>query len=420
MKIAILGVGTVGSGVIEFLIKNKNLIAARAGEEIIPVIGLARNLKKHKDSLIPLTSDIDTILRRDDIDVFVELMGGIETPYEIISAILKKKKPVVTANKALLAYHQKELLKIAGDTPFGYEASVAGGIPVIKALREGFSANNIEKIIGILNGTSNYILSDMMINKVKFEDSLARAQKLGYAEADPTLDIGGFDAAHKLLILANIAYNIQVKPEEILIEGIENISKEDIDFAKNFGYTIKPLAIAKKINENIELRVHPTLISADKMTAKVDGVMNAVGIKGDAVGETLLYGAGAGAGPTASAVISDLIDIARKIKSPMLVYKNPNEISKLNLIPKDQIESKFYLRLKAFDQAGVLARIAKVMSENGISIDSFLQNPCSENKIASIFFTTHTCKEFQMKKVLEELNKENFLRQKPVMIRMEK
>ena len=228
MRVAILGFGTVGSEVANVLIKNSDLIASRAGVSIEPVIGVVRDLSKHKNPIIPLSDDIQSVIDRDDIDVFVELMGGIDRPYEIISQILKRKKAVVTANKALLAYHRNELEALAGDTAFGYEASVAGGIPIIKALREGLSANHIQKIIGIMNGTSNYILSSMMSSGAKFNEALKKAQDLGYAEADPTFDIGGFDTAHKLLILASIAYCVHAKPEDIMIEGISQISSEDI------------------------------------------------------------------------------------------------------------------------------------------------------------------------------------------------
>ena len=242
MKIAILGLGTVGKGVLDVLVNNQKIITARAGEQIIPVAALVRDLAKAKEAIkaydlanFTLSTNVDEILMRDDIDVFVELIGGVDLPRELISTLLKRKKPVVTANKALLAYHRSELEMLAGDTPFGFEASVAGGIPIIKALREGLSANHIEQITGILNGTSNYILTNMMKDGLAFKDALLSAQKLGYAEADPSFDIGGFDAAHKLLILASIAYKLNAKPDDILIEGIENISSDDIYFAQELA-----------------------------------------------------------------------------------------------------------------------------------------------------------------------------------------
>ncbi|EAJ6190607.1 homoserine dehydrogenase, partial [Campylobacter lari] len=376
MKIAILGYGTVGSAVVETLLKNQDLIKARCDEEIIPVIALARNPKPN--ALIPVVNDIDDVLEREDIDVFVELMGGIDLPFEIISKILKRKKSVVTANKALLAYHRYELEKLAQDTAFGYEASVAGGIPIIKILKEGLSANNIVSIKGILNGTSNYILSKMAEDNAKFQEVLKKAQDLGYAEADPTFDIEGFDAAHKLLILANIAYGLRVKPEDILIEGISKVSDEDIYFAKEFEYTIKHLGIAKIKDEKIELRVHSVMLNKDKMLAKVDGVMNAISIDGDILGESLYYGPGAGGKATASAVVADLIDIARKEKnSAIFGYLNDTSYKLLN---KDEIYTRYYLRLKVLDKIGVLSKITQLMSEHQISIDTFLQKPKKEKQ----------------------------------------
>ena len=427
MKIAILGLGTVGKGVLDVLVNNQKIITARAGEQIIPVAALVRDLAKAKEAIkaydlanFKLSTNADEILMRDDIDVFVELIGGVDLPRELISTLLKRKKPVVTANKALLAYHRSELEMLAGDTPFGFEASVAGGIPIIKALREGLSANHIEQITGILNGTSNYILTNMMKDGLAFIDALLSAQKLGYAEADPSFDIGGFDAAHKLLILASIAYKLNAKPDDILIEGIENISSDDIYFAQEFGYAIKLLAIAKKSAQSLELRVHPALLEHSKMIAKVDGVMNAVSVWGDCVGESMYYGAGAGAKPTASAVISDLIDIARKIKSPMLGYKDTNLQSGLSLVKSDDLMSKFYLRLRVHDELGVIAKITNIMSQNELSIDSFLQKPNSSKADTTVYFTTHTCKQANVLKSLELIGRENFVVSKPFMIRIEK
>lgn len=427
MKIAVLGLGTVGKGVLDVLVNNQKIITARAGEQIIPVAALVRDLAKAKEAIkaydlanFTLSTNADEILMRDDIDVFVELIGGVDLPRELISTLLKRKKPVVTANKALLAYHRSELEMLAKDTPFGFEASVAGGIPIIKALREGLSANHIEQITGILNGTSNYILTNMMKDGLAFKDALLSAQKLGYAEADPSFDIGGFDAAHKLLILASIAYKLNAKPDDILIEGIENISSDDIYFAQEFGYAIKLLAIAKKSAQSLELRVHPALLEHSKMIAKVDGVMNAVSVRGDCVGESMYYGAGAGAKPTASAVISDLIDIARKIKSPMLGYKDTNLQSGLSLVKSDDLMSKFYLRLRVHDELGVIAKITNIMSQNELSIDSFLQKPNSSKADTTVYFTTHTCKQANVLKSLELIGRENFVVSKPFMIRIEK
>ncbi|OCX42701.1 homoserine dehydrogenase [Campylobacter ornithocola] len=416
MKIAILGYGTVGSAVVETLLKNQDLIKARCNEEIIPVIALARSLKPN--ALIPIVNDIDEVLEREDIDVFVELMGGIDLPFEIISKILKRKKSVVTANKALLAYHRCELEKLAQDTAFGYEASVAGGIPIIKILKEGLSANNIVSIKGILNGTSNYILSKMTEDSAKFQEVLKKAQDLGYAEADPTFDIEGFDAAHKLLILANIAYGLRVKPEDILIEGVSKVSDEDIYFAKEFEYTIKHLGIAKIKDEKIELRVHPVMLNKDKMLAKVDGVMNAISVDGDVLGESLYYGPGAGGKATASAVIADLIDIARKEKnSAIFGYLNDTSYELLN---KDEIYTRYYLRLKVLDKIGVLSKITHLMSEHQISIDTFLQKPKKEKQdYSTLFFITHQTYEKNIQILTQRLREQEFVKDDVFMMRIE-
>ena len=419
MNIAILGVGTVGEAVAKILLQNKKLIAARCGEEIVPVIGVVRNLSKKRDVAIPLTDDIDSVIKRDDIDVFVELMGGVEEPFRVVSQILERKKAVVTANKALLAYHRYALQNLAQNTPLGFEASVAGGIPIIGALREGLSANHILSINGILNGTSNYILTSMMSKGSNFADALKKAQELGYAEADPTFDVGGFDAAHKLLILASIAYGVHGNPEDILIEGIEGITPEDIFFANDFEYVIKLLAIAKKTGEKVELRVHPALVPKDKMIAKTDGVTNAVSVVGDAVGETMFYGPGAGGPATASSVISDLIDIARDGKSPMLGYKAPFELNTLELLDPSEIRTKYYFRLRVEDKVGVLAKITNLMSENNLSIDSLLQKPKDESPYATLFFTTHTSVEKDVRRTMEILQEQEFVKEKPFMMRIE-
>lgn len=419
MNIAILGVGTVGEAVAKILLQNKKLITARCGEEIVPVIGVVRNLNKKRDVAIPLADNIDSVLEREDIDVFVELMGGVEEPFRVVSKILERKKAVVTANKALLAYHRYALQNLAQNTPFGFEASVAGGIPIIRALREGLSANHILSINGILNGTSNYILTSMMSKGSNFADALKKAQELGYAEADPTFDVGGFDAAHKLLILASIAYGVHGNPEDILIEGIEGITPEDIFFANDFEYVIKLLAIAKKTGDKVELRVHPALVPKDKMIAKTDGVTNAVSVVGDAVGETMFYGPGAGGPATASSVISDLIDIARDGKSPMLGYKAPFELNALELLDPSEIRTKYYFRLRVEDKVGVLAKITNLMSENNLSIDSLLQKPKDESPYATLFFTTHTSVEKDVRRTMEILQEQEFVKEKPFMMRIE-
>jgi len=405
IKIGILGVGTVGSAVIKNLEKNKEIIKSRAGKEIKVIKGVVRDVNKHKNINIALTTNYKEVTQDPEIDIVVELMGGVEKAYEAVSDALKHKKAVVTANKALLAYHRFELQKKA-KTPFEYEASVAGGIPIIKALRDGLSANHILEIKGIINGTCNYILSEMKKGR-DYQEVLKEAQAKGYAEADPAFDVGGFDTAHKLLILASIAYNIDAKPEEILIEGIENINLTDIEFAKEFGYEIKLLGIAKKIENKIELRVHPTLIKNSEMIAKVEGVMNAVSVTGDVVGETMYYGAGAGGDATASAVISDIIEIARGSCKPMLGYKTPLEIEKCSLIKADEIISKYYLRIAVKDELGVLEKIAHILAQNSISIESFLQKP--REGYVKLLFATHRAKEKDIKNAISKIQQLDFV-----------
>ncbi|MBI3874128.1 MAG: homoserine dehydrogenase [Arcobacter sp.] len=421
LKIGIIGVGTVGQSVCQILEANKDIITARAGVELVPVIGVVSDISKKRDVSIILTTNADEVLDDPTIDIVVELMGGVDKAYEVVKKALKNGKAVVTANKALLAYHRYELQELAGDNAFEFEASVAGGIPIINALRDGLSANHIVSIWGILNGTCNYMLTKMINDGADYKEVLAEAQSLGYAEADPTFDVGGFDAAHKLLILASIAYGIDSKPEDILIEGIQNISNDDIYFAKEFGFTIKLLTIAQ-INKNneVELRVHPALISSTDMIAKVDGVMNAISVLGDKVGETLYVGAGAGGDATASAVIANLIDSARRGKgssSPMLGFKTPLE-GGLKLAKKDDIETKYYLRLHVEDKSGVLAKVATILGNSGISIKNMVQKPFDENS-ANLLLSTHICKEKDIKEALLNLENEKLVLSKPSMIRIE-
>lgn len=418
LRVGIIGVGTVGASVANILRDNKNIITARAGKEIVPTIGVVSNLHKTRNVDIKLTDNIDDVLNDDSIDVVVELMGGIDKPNEIVRKALLKGKAVVTANKALLAYHRYELQELAGDIPFEFEAAVAGGIPIINALRDGLSANHIKSIQGIMNGTCNYMLTRMINDGVSYDAILKEAQELGYAESDPTFDVGGFDASHKLLILASIAYGIDAKPEDILIEGIQNISNADIEFAKEFEYSIKLLGIAKKVGNEVELRVHPVLIPQDKMIAKVDGVMNGISVVGDKVGETMFYGAGAGGDATASAVIANIIDIARRGKgSPMLGFENqPGE--KITLMSKDNIQTKYYLRLEVADKSGTLAKIATILGDNSISIEAMLQKPL-KNATANLLLTTHTCVEKDILKAINELENSGVVLSKPAMIRIE-
>ena len=418
LKVGIIGVGTVGTSVANILKENADVISARAGVDIVVKSGVVRNLDKDRGLDIKLTTDVNEILDDDEIDVVVELMGGVEEPFEVVKKALRSGKAVVTANKALLAYHRYELQEIAKDVAFEYEASVAGGIPIINALRDGLTANHIESIMGIMNGTCNYMMSKMSDEGVDYDAILKESQELGYAEADPTFDVGGYDAAHKLLILASIAYGIDAKPEDILIEGIENVTQEDISFAKEFGYAIKLLGIAKKDGNEVELRVHAALIKKEQMIAKIDGVMNGISVVGDKVGETLYYGPGAGGDATASAVVANLVDIARSGKSkPMLGFNRPMEGDQLTLKPIESINSKYYLRINVSDKAGVLARITKLFEENNISIETVLQRPVDATS-ANLLVSTHIALEKDVQNMITSLEALEFVNAKPVMIRI--
>jgi homoserine dehydrogenase len=416
-RVGVIGVGTVGRAVVEILRENKNIISARSGDEIIVKSGVVRNLDKASDLSITLSQNPYDIVDDPEIDIVVELMGGIELPLAVVKKALQNGKAVVTANKALLAYHRYELQEIAGDIPFEFEASVAGGIPIINALRDGLSANHILSIMGIMNGTCNFMLTKMMNEGTAFASVLSEAQSLGYAEADPTFDIGGFDAAHKLLILASIAYGIDAKPEEILIEGIEGITPADIAFAKEFGYTIKLLGIAKRDGDEVELRVHAALVDEDAMIAKIDGVMNGISVVGDRVGETLYYGPGAGGNATASAVVANIIDIVRSGKrSPMLGFNHPLEEG-LHLKSQGDIRSKYYLRLRVLDKPGILAQITQLFANHAISIEAVIQRP-SETECAHLLFATHEATERAIHQLMEQLEALNAVLEQPFMIRI--
>ncbi len=418
IKVGIIGVGTVGTSVANILKDNADVISARAGRDIVVKSGVVKNLAKERGLDITITDNVDDILNDDEIDIVVELMGGVDEPFEVVKRALESGKAVVTANKALLAYHRYELQDLAGNIPFEFEASVAGGIPIITALRDGLSANHIESMMGIMNGTCNYMMTKMTNEGVAYDAILKESQDLGYAEADPSFDVGGYDAAHKLLILASIAYGIDAKPEDILIEGIENVIQDDIAFAKEFGYAVKLLGIAKKDGNEVELRVHACLIKQEEMIAKIDGVMNGISVVGDKVGETLYYGPGAGGDATASAVVANIIDIARSGKStPMLGFNRPMEGNTLILKSSQNIESKYYLRVNVSDRAGVLARLTKIFETHNISIETMLQRP-SENASANLLISTHIAIEKDIQAMMSELEALDFVNAKPVMIRI--
>lgn len=423
INVAIIGIGVVGSSVIEILQQNRDIIQARTGTLIVPKIGIARDID-NKNVNIPLSTNIDDALNSPEIDIIVELMGGVELPYKIALKALENKKDFVTANKAMLAYHRHELeMKMSGSS-IGFEASVCGGIPIIKALRDGLCANHILSIRGIMNGTSNYILTQMSNNNTDFATALTQAQKLGYAEADPTLDINGSDSAHKLLILASLAYGIHAKMEDIIVEGIEDISLEDIHFAYEYDYSIKLLGIAKKQDNALELRVHLCMIPKDSMLAKTDGAMNAISVIGDKVGENVYYGAGAGGSETASSVVSDIIEIVRSKTAPMLGYVTDFQHKleqNIVLLPKDKIVSRYYVRLQVDDKTGVLAHIANVLAAHNISIQSLIQRKPKDLDIHSaiLLLVTHKCFEVQIKEALQSLENLKEVSKKPYMIRIE-
>ncbi len=417
VKIGLVGAGTVGSSVIKILEQNKDIIKARAGDEIAIKRVVVKDPSKKRGWRLPTSADLNDVLQDPEISIVLELMGGVDRAKDVVERALAAGKSVVTANKALLAYHRYELERLAKNSVLAYEASVAGGIPIIKALRDGLGANHITSIKGIINGTCNYMLTKMAKDGTSFEAALKEAQDLGYAEADPSFDIGGFDASHKLLILASIAYGIRAKPEDILIEGIEGITKDDVNFASEFGYVIKHLGIAKRSGGRVSLRVHSALIAKDQMIAKVDGVLNGVSVVGDCVGETLYYGAGAGGDATASAVISDIIDIVRgNRQTPMLGYKGALEAN-LQLMDKDEIDTKYYVRILVDDKPGVLAQITSILAQNEISVETLLQKTQSSH--AQILFSTHTAREKDVQKSLQNIEALEAVLQKPVMIRIE-
>ena len=391
MKVGILGLGTVGGGVVNVLQKNSKSIKRRTGVEIELVIAGVRDLTKKRicdTSKIKLTEDPFEVVNHPDIDVVLELIGGFGLAKELVETAINNGKHIITANKALIGNHGNELIKLANKKKvrFLFEASVAGGIPIIKALEQGLSANNIESVAGIINGTGNFILTDMKEKGRDFDDVLKEAQALGYAEEDPTFDIEGIDAAHKLSILAAIAFGTEIQFEKIYTKGISKITTEDILHANELGYTIKHLGIAKKDDNGIELRVHPTLVSNKQLIAQFDGVMNAVMVKSDALGTSLYYGAGAGDEATASAVIADLNDIINhQTSNHTLGWKSQQKIA---VVDNDSIYSEFFLRLLVTDVKGVLAKVTGIFNDHNVSIEALIQKQVDENNNAHIAITT--------------------------------
>ena len=391
MKVGILGLGTVGGGVVNVLQKNSKSIKRRTGVEIELVIAGVRDISKKRicdTKKIHLTEDPFEVVNHPDIDVVLELIGGFGLAKELVEKAINNGKHIITANKALIGNHGNELIKLANKKKvrFLFEASVAGGIPIIKALEQGLSANNVESVAGIINGTGNFILTDMKEKGRDFKDVLKEAQALGYAEEDPTFDIEGIDAAHKLSILAAIAFGTEIQFDKIYTKGISNISTEDILHATELGYTIKHLGIAKRAENGIELRVHPTLVPNNKLIAQVDGVMNAVMVKSDALGTSLYYGPGAGDEATASAVIADLNDIINnQTSNHTLGWKSQQ---KIKVVDNNSIHSEFFLRLLVTDVKGVLAKVTGIFNDHNVSIEALIQKQVDENNNAHIAITT--------------------------------
>ena len=425
LVLGMVGFGVVGSSVLKAILANGEIINARAGKQIVLKTIIVRDEMKARKKLnelnanVALSTNVDEILQDSEIDVVIELMGGVEFAYTIAQRALKAKKAFITANKAMLAYHRSDIAPLASGLPVGFEASVCGGIPIIRVLKDGLSANHILAIRGILNGTSNYILTQMQQFGKNFATALKEAQNLGYAEADPSLDINGGDAGHKLLILASLAYGIHAMPEDILIEGIADITPDDMEFANEFGYVIKLLGIAKKQNDEVELRVHPSMIKKESMISKVDGVMNGISVIGDYVGESMYYGAGAGGEATASSVISDIIAIARGESAAMLGFSRPLEEGKLKLKDKGEIYSRYYIRLYVSDKPGVLGQVSQILGRHNISIGAFLQKETDKKNIATMLFSTHHCFEREINHALCELENIESITQKPFKMRLE-
>ena len=414
MNIGLLGIGTVGLGTYQVLNRNQEEIQRRAGRNIRISMVADIDVERARSLVGPdcvVVSDGRQIIANPEIDIVVELIGGYGIAYELVMAAIESGKHVVTANKALLAVHGTEIFEAAHrkGVMVAFEASVAGGIPIIKALREGLTANRIEWIAGIINGTTNFILSQMREKNWSFQQALEMAQSLGYAEADPTFDIQGIDAAHKASIMAAIAFGVRMPFKNAYIEGITQLQSQDIRFAEQLGYRIKLLGIAKQTPDGIELRIHPCLVPAKSIIANVEGAMNAVMVQADAVGTTLYYGKGAGSEPTASAVIADLVDITRLHTAdplnrvPHLAFQ-PQEMRDIPILSIDQVLTAYYLRLGVADQAGVLASVTGILAEFNISIDAMLQQP-SHNREESteLIILTHQCPESQMNGALVKI-----------------
>ena len=431
IKIGLLGLGTVGGGTVSVLTRNADEIARRAGRAIQITLAAAKEYNADAivglDQIESITDDPFLVVDNPDVEIIIELIGGSSPAKELVLKAIENGKHVITANKALIALHGNEIFAAAQKkgVTVAFEAAVAGGIPIIKAVREGLAANQIEWIAGIINGTGNFILTEMRDKGRDFKDVLKEAQSLGYAEADPTFDIEGIDAAHKLTILGSIAFGMPLQFDKTYTEGITKIEQQDVLYAEELGYRIKHVGISRKVENGIEQRVHPTLIPERRLIANVDGVMNAVLVKSDAVGPTLYYGAGAGSEPTASAVVADIVDVVRALTTdpenrvPHLAFQ-PDALSDINILPIEEIETAYYLRMYAIDKPGVVADVTKILGDSNISIEAILQKePIGNASCIPVIFLTQCVKEKTMNGAISQIEKLDAIDGKVMRIRME-
>ncbi len=431
VNIGICGLGTVGGGTFNVLARNKQWISARTGCDIRVSHVAIRSPKPEYDlSDVVVESDVLAVAKADGVDIVVETIGGYDLAKELVLTAIEHGKHVVTANKALVAEHGNEIFAKAEEKGVSvfFEAAVAGGIPVIKALREGLAGNEIEWLTGIINGTGNFILTEMKDKGRDFADVLKEAQDLGYAEADPTFDVEGIDACHKLVILASLAFGIPLSFDKAFTEGISKVAPEDVSLAQELGFNIKHLGIAKRVEVDgeagVELRVHPTLIPHANLIANVHGVMNAVMIKGDAVGPTMYYGAGAGAEPTASSIVGDICDIARQLdapqssKVPALAYL-PNTIDAASVLPIESVVTEYYLRFEASDEAGVMKQVTQALSDAGISIEAMIQKTPNANKVATVALITDQVQEAKLQAAVKVISEFGAIQNGVKVIRVE-
>ena len=430
INVGLLGIGTVGGGTFTVLQRNAEEIARRAGRPIRITVVADKNIalaKQVTGGACRVTDDAFSVVADPEVDIVIELIGGYGVAKELVLKAIANGKHVVTANKALLATHGNEIFKAAQDkgVMVAFEAAVAGGIPIIKALREGLTANRIEWIAGIINGTTNFILSEMRDKGLSFDTVLKEAQRLGYAEADPTFDIEGVDAAHKITLLASLAFGIPIQFDKAYIEGISKLDAIDIKYAEQLGYRIKLLGITKRTDEGVELRVHPTLIPTKRLIANVEGAMNAVLVQGDAVGATLYYGKGAGAEPTASAVIADLVDVTRMHTAdplnrvPHLAFQ-PNAMADLKILPMDEVQTSYYLRLRVQDKPGVLADITRILADVQISIDAVIQKEPGEGEDQTdLIMLTHLTREKRINAAIAKIEALGVVAGKVTKLRLE-